>query len=273
MAESSQAGKKRAALAAVVVSALLVAGGILGVGSARADMGSPIDVLGVGAARSFSSIEDVTIDTAKFGIEEEVVEEELELITQPASRVAPDKEAIEKAKAEEEARIAAEKEAAEAAEREAAEKAAAEQREAERKAEEERAVAERAAAPAPAAAPEPEPAPAVASAPKPEPAPEPEAAPAETVSYNSGVASVYHPNLVGNTMANGQTLTNSSMIVAHKSLPFGTKLEIVYKGRTVVATVADRGPFVAGRVLDLAPATRNALGFPYGVGTVQYRVL
>ena len=55
--------------------------------------------------------------------------------------------------------------------------------------------------------------------------------------------------------------------VANRTLPCGTKVRIHYGGRSVTATVDDRGPFVAGRDWDLNQNTAAALGFG-GVGTV-----
>ena len=55
--------------------------------------------------------------------------------------------------------------------------------------------------------------------------------------------------------------------VANKSLPCGTKVTFRYGGRSVTATVEDRGPYVGGREWDLNQNTAQALGFD-GVGTV-----
>jgi Lytic transglycolase len=55
--------------------------------------------------------------------------------------------------------------------------------------------------------------------------------------------------------------------VANKVLPCGTKVTFRYNGRTVTATVQDRGPFIAGREWDLNQNTAAALGFT-GVDTV-----
>jgi rare lipoprotein A len=55
--------------------------------------------------------------------------------------------------------------------------------------------------------------------------------------------------------------------VANKTLPCGTKVAFHYGGRTVTATVDDRGPYVGGREWDLNQNTAAALGFS-GVGTV-----
>ena len=55
--------------------------------------------------------------------------------------------------------------------------------------------------------------------------------------------------------------------VANRTLPCGTKVALRYNGRSVTATVDDRGPFVGGRDWDLNQSTAAALGFG-GVGTV-----
>lgn len=103
------------------------------------------------------------------------------------------------------------------------------------------------------------------------PAPTTAAAPAGT-GWSTARASWYGPGFYGNTMAGGGILQPDSMVVAHRSLPFGTRIEFSYKGRTCIATVQDRGPFTAGRVFDLGPGTARTLGFS-GVGTVSYRIL
>ncbi|MBK5232978.1 MAG: hypothetical protein JJE13_08375 [Thermoleophilia bacterium] len=80
-------------------------------------------------------------------------------------------------------------------------------------------------------------------------------------------ASYYGPGLYGNGVACGGTLTPSTIGVANKTLPCGTKVTIRYHGHTVVAPVIDRGPYVAGRDYDLTEAVKNKLGFG-GVGTI-----
>jgi hypothetical protein len=55
--------------------------------------------------------------------------------------------------------------------------------------------------------------------------------------------------------------------VANRTLPCGTKVALRYNGRSVTATVDDRGPYVGGRDWDLNQTTASALGFG-GVGTV-----
>jgi hypothetical protein len=55
--------------------------------------------------------------------------------------------------------------------------------------------------------------------------------------------------------------------VANRTLPCGTKVVLRYNGRSVTATVDDRGPYVGGRDWDLNQNTASALGFG-GVGTI-----
>jgi 3D (Asp-Asp-Asp) domain-containing protein len=85
--------------------------------------------------------------------------------------------------------------------------------------------------------------------------------------FRPAEASYYGPGLYGNGVACGGTLTTSTIGVAHKTLPCGTKLTIRYHGREATAKVIDRGPYIAGREFDLTEALRNKLGFG-GVGTI-----
>ena len=90
--------------------------------------------------------------------------------------------------------------------------------------------------------------------------------------FRTARVSWYGPGFYGHTMAGGGQLTRTSMVVAHRSLPFGTRVLIKYRGRSVTAVVQDRGPFIAGRTFDLGPGTAKALGFS-GVGMISYRIL
>lgn len=85
--------------------------------------------------------------------------------------------------------------------------------------------------------------------------------------YRKAEASYYGPGLYGNGMACGGTLTPSTLGVAHKYLPCGSKVKLSYGGRQVTVPVVDRGPYVAGREYDLTAATRERLGFP-GTGVL-----
>ncbi len=95
---------------------------------------------------------------------------------------------------------------------------------------------------------------------------------ASTSGWKTAKVSWYGPGFYGNRTASGHILTESSMIVAHRTLPFGTKVQFEYNGRTCTATVQDRGPHVSGREFDLGPGVARTLGFS-GVGTVKYRII
>jgi hypothetical protein len=80
--------------------------------------------------------------------------------------------------------------------------------------------------------------------------------------FRRAEASWYGPGLYGNGVACGGTLKPSTMGVAHKTLPCGTKLTIRYHGRQVRAKVIDRGPYIPGREFDLTEAVKNRLRMP-----------
>lgn len=73
-------------------------------------------------------------------------------------------------------------------------------------------------------------------------------------------------------VASGGWLSKTRLTVAHRSLPFGTKVRFQYRGRTVDATVNDRGPYIAGRSWDFGPAVARRLKFS-GVHSVNYEIL
>lgn len=84
--------------------------------------------------------------------------------------------------------------------------------------------------------------------------------PVPLVTDGTVVASWYGPGFYGNRTACGQDYTPEILGVAHRTLPCGTQIRITSPaGRTVVVPVIDRGPFIAGRSLDLSNATRAAL--------------
>jgi rare lipoprotein A len=88
----------------------------------------------------------------------------------------------------------------------------------------------------------------------------------------SGIASIY--GYKGGRTASGQRAVPSHLTAAHRSLPFGTMVQVTnrHNGRTVVVRINDRGPFVRGRVIDLTPAAANALGFS-GLAPVSLSVV
>ena len=79
----------------------------------------------------------------------------------------------------------------------------------------------------------------------------------------AGVVNAYHESYASWYEDGGATACgfHARYGVAHRTLPCGTKVTIRYGGRSVVATVDDRGPFVDGRDWDLNGAVADALGF------------
>lgn len=79
--------------------------------------------------------------------------------------------------------------------------------------------------------------------------------------YRSSRATFFGPGFYGNRTACGQTLTHTTIGVAHRTLPCGTMVDLYSKGHHLVVPVIDRGPFHKGVVWDLTSATAAAMGF------------
>ena len=88
-----------------------------------------------------------------------------------------------------------------------------------------------------------------------------------------GQASWYGSRYHGRLTASGETFDMGSMTAAHRSLPFGTWLEVenLSNGKTVRVRVNDRGPFAKNRVIDLARAAADQLEF-VSSGAVRVRL-
>lgn len=78
-----------------------------------------------------------------------------------------------------------------------------------------------------------------------------------------GGASWYGPGFNGKRAASGEIFNENAMTAAHKSLPFGTKVQVVDQrtGKAIQVTINDRGPYHGGRIIDLSKAAATALGF------------
>jgi rare lipoprotein A len=87
-----------------------------------------------------------------------------------------------------------------------------------------------------------------------------------------GIGDGYH----GRTTANGERYNAYGHSTAHRSLPFGTRLRVTNQtnGKSVVVRVNDRGPFVAGRSLDLSYGAFTKIASPgSGVARVCYSLM
>jgi len=91
-----------------------------------------------------------------------------------------------------------------------------------------------------------------------------------------GVASWYGEEFAGRTTANGEIFDPGQLTAAHRTLPFGTVLDITNPKtqQTVRVRVNDRGPFIGGRVIDLSYAAAQQISLiEPGIGEVQIAVV
>jgi rare lipoprotein A len=77
-----------------------------------------------------------------------------------------------------------------------------------------------------------------------------------------GIASWYGQEFAGRTTANGEIFDPLLMTAAHRSLPFGTVLDVKNPktGQTVRVRINDRGPYVGNRLIDLTYAAAQQIG-------------
>jgi rare lipoprotein A len=91
-----------------------------------------------------------------------------------------------------------------------------------------------------------------------------------------GLASWYGKEFDGLPTASGETFRPEKVSAAHRTLPLGTLVEVTNEknGRSVRVKVNDRGPFVAGRIVDLSKAAAAEIGsVGDGVVPVTLRVV
>lgn len=73
--------------------------------------------------------------------------------------------------------------------------------------------------------------------------------------------------------ASGERMNVGARTAAHRTLPFGTLVEVenLRNGRTVVVRINDRGPFIKGRVIDLSRGAASEIGL-VSSGTASVRL-
>jgi rare lipoprotein A len=85
--------------------------------------------------------------------------------------------------------------------------------------------------------------------------------PAGSIEPEMGWATYYAARLAGRTTANGERYDPSAMTAAHRTLPFGTTVQVRRSdGRSIIVRINDRGPYVAGRIIDLSHRAAEKLG-------------
>lgn len=88
-----------------------------------------------------------------------------------------------------------------------------------------------------------------------------------------GTASYYRSDKV---TANGEKFNPQGHTAAHRTLPFGTKVRVinVRSGKAVIVRINDRGPFIRGRIIDLAFGAARAVGLHrLGVARVRLEIV
>ena len=90
---------------------------------------------------------------------------------------------------------------------------------------------------------------------------------------NDVTASFYAEKFHGKRTSNGEIFNMNDLTCAHKSLPFNTILKVtnLSNGKSVQVRVNDRGPFVAGREIDLSKAAAKKIGM-INSGTAKVKI-
>ena len=92
----------------------------------------------------------------------------------------------------------------------------------------------------------------------------------------SGTASYYGAKFQGRRTASGEKFDMHAMTAAHRTLPFGTLVEVTNprNGKSVTVRINDRGPFHGNRILDVSRAAATELGLiQRGSGRVELALL
>jgi rare lipoprotein A len=88
-----------------------------------------------------------------------------------------------------------------------------------------------------------------------------------------GIASWYGYPYHGRAAANGEIYDMEKLTAAHRTLPFGTWVEVanLENEKRVTVRITDRGPFVHGRVIDLSKAAARDIDM-LGPGLAKVRL-
>lgn len=101
--------------------------------------------------------------------------------------------------------------------------------------------------------------------------------PERDLSYDeTGIGSWYGDEFAGRHTANGEIFDPNKVTAAHKSLPMPSIVRVTNldNGKSLVLRVNDRGPFVAGRIIDLSRAAAQLIGYKdQGIARVRVQVL
>lgn len=92
----------------------------------------------------------------------------------------------------------------------------------------------------------------------------------------TGYASWYGGKFQGRQTASGEVFDTNKLTAAHKTLPFGTVVEVtnIDNGQSIEVRINDRGPFVEGRIIDLSRAAATKIGMmSTGIAPVKVEIV
>jgi rare lipoprotein A len=96
---------------------------------------------------------------------------------------------------------------------------------------------------------------------------------AEPLSSETGLASWYGPPYHNRRGSNGEVYNMHAMTAAHRTLPLGSIVRVtnLRTGHSALVRITDRGPFIAGRIVDLSLAAARKVDV-YEPGVAEVRV-
>ncbi len=101
--------------------------------------------------------------------------------------------------------------------------------------------------------------------------------PERDLSYDqTGIASWYGDEFAGKMTANGEIFDPDLISAAHKTLPMPSVVRVtnLENGKSLIIRINDRGPFVAGRIIDLSKEAARLIGFKNrGIARVRVQIL
>jgi rare lipoprotein A len=100
--------------------------------------------------------------------------------------------------------------------------------------------------------------------------------PAPAGSSETGIASWYGAPYHGRATASGEIYDQEQLTAAHRTLPFGTWVEVtnLENEKHVAVRITDRGPFVDGRIVDLSLAAAREIDMlRSGTARVRLRIV
>ena len=92
----------------------------------------------------------------------------------------------------------------------------------------------------------------------------------------TGIGSWYGEEFAGRLTANGEIFDPDMVTAAHKTLPMPSVVRVTNldNGKSLVVRINDRGPFVAGRIIDLSREAARLIGYrDQGIARVRVQVL